>query len=800
MEGGWSNGEKAVERLCVGSASHVVETDSPHFRPLVPGRQSDRGPPLDRPLRAASIAGVARHLQQRNRSERAGDLAVSQRINRGNKTRKQTEASSQLGDAAASSNHRQWVRNKLSAARVIPVVEGRWNVASKRFDPTTQTPLLPCPGPGFRLKMESAKAAYLIGPQVARIFGALRLHRRGIAITTRRVSAMAPRCPGSSSTLAPFLYPSVFRLSAPRAPLSVRNGAASHARHSSTVNDLPESRLNPRPDDYSTPGFADKAELTLYAGRGGNGCISFLREAYMPDGPPNGGDGGVGGNIYIQAAHGETSLFKLARRRFIRAGRGKHGQGSAKSGSRGEDVVITVPVGTIVREIERQDPAAEEAANIKAWRAMQKEQRKQERIAEEERRRQQKLAAQELAERQAQQDDGSEIAEQADDGLEEELVEDYSRRAKRIEEYVEEDEEDADDGDPQRHKWLLYPGMSKTDMKSAAFPPLPTRHPYFKQPPAPIYHDLSRPTPTPILLAAGGVGGLGNPHFNSREHPRPLFATKGDEAVTMKIELELKLLADVGLVGLPNAGKSTLLRAITNSRTRVGNWAFTTLQPNVGTVVLDKNSGRPEFRTHRRYPGGPGQPDVVEAEPRTRFSVADIPGLIEGAHLDRGLGIAFLRHVERARVLAFVIDLAAGNAVRALDSLWREVGLYAQMRDEEEQGREIDARVDWDMDPEEDRPVDLAAAAWETEDKPAPVLQIAGKPWFVVATKADLPETQENFRELQAYVESITRGETPHPSGVDEAWTKKCATIPVSAINGQGVDRIVHWTVGLLDE
>ncbi|KAG8422638.1 GTPase of the mitochondrial inner membrane that associates with the large ribosomal subunit [Metarhizium acridum] len=138
-----------------------------------------------------------------------------------------------------------------------------------------------------------------------------------------------------------------------------------------TLNNLPESRLNPSPDDYASPNFADKAELTIYAGRGGNGCVSFLREAFLPDGPPNGGDGGAGGNIYIQAAHGETSLHKLARRRFIRAGRGKHGQGSAKGGSRGEDVIITVPVGTIVRELEREDPAGEEAMNIKAYRALQ---------------------------------------------------------------------------------------------------------------------------------------------------------------------------------------------------------------------------------------------------------------------------------------------------------------------------------------------------------------------------------------------------------------------------------------------
>ncbi|KAI1059248.1 hypothetical protein LB507_003772 [Fusarium sp. FIESC RH6] len=574
---------------------------------------------------------------------------------------------------------------------------------------------------------------------------------------------MAPRCPTVSSTFLPFLYPSVF-LS--RHTLS--GASALRRRYNSTINDLPESRLNPAPDDYASPSFSDKAFLTLYAGRGGNGCISFLREAYLAEGPPNGGDGGHGGNVYIQAAHGETSLHKLARKRFVRAGRGKHGQGSAKSGTRGDDIIITVPVGTVIRELEREDPAADEEMDLRLWNAQQKQKRREEHQA--------------AIERKRRQENDEEIYEEEEQELEEE-------------------EEDEENQDPERRKWLLYPGLSKTDVKNTVFPKLPKRTRLLKQPPPTINLDLSRPTPTPILLATGGIGGLGNPHFTSRAHPRPMFATKGEEAVTMKIELELKLLADVGLVGLPNAGKSTLLRAITNSRTRVGNWAFTTLQPNIGTVVLDKYSGRPTIRSYRRYPAQLGLPEEVETEPRTRFTIADIPGLIEGAHLDRGLGIAFLRHVERAGVLAFVIDLSAGDAVKALDSLWREVGLYAQMRDEEEADRAIDSNIDWDITSDLGGPMNYSPEPEvDQNSKPNQGLQIAGKPWFVVATKADLPETQDNFKELKKYLDGITKGEKPHPSGVEDAWTKDCAVIPVSAINGQGVDRIVHWTVGLLDE
>src|SRR5436190_11672803 len=178
------------------------------------------------------------------------------------------------------------------------------------------------------------------------------------------------------------------------------------------------------------------------------------------------------------------------------------------------------------------------------------------------------------------------------------------------------------------------------------------------QPRAPIHLDISVHMDQPMLLAAGALGGLGNPHFVSRTNGRPKFATKGEGGLKLDLELELKLLADVGLVGLPNAGKSTLLRSITNSRARVGNWAFTTLSPNIGTVVTDSHSGRPLVQS------------ASGRAPRSNFTIADIPGLIEGAHLDKGLGLGFLRHVERARILAFVIDLSAGDAVQVLKGLW----------------------------------------------------------------------------------------------------------------------------------
>ncbi|KAL2267480.1 hypothetical protein VTJ83DRAFT_4757 [Remersonia thermophila] len=559
----------------------------------------------------------------------------------------------------------------------------------------------------------------------------------------------------SPRVFLPFLYPSLFfQNGAPRTSAGALAGARRHRSTDAAPSEYPPSRLNPAPDDYAISSFADKARLTLYAGDGGHGCISFHREAYLPDGPPNGGDGGHGGSVYIQAVHGETSLHKLARRKVVRAGKGKSGRGSSRGGTRGDDVVIPVPVGTIVRELRRDDPEAEARFFLSARKRR------------------------------------SMLTDQPPDA-------------------------EPPDEDAERSRWILYPGASTTELKSIQLPPLPRRDRVLQQPKAPIHLDLSKPTPRPILLAAGGLGGLGNPHFVTKDNRKPMFATRGERAISLEIELELRLLADVGLVGLPNAGKSTLLRSITNSRTRVGNWAFTTLQPNIGTVVLDNNKGRPLLTSYRKVKGQHdpfSMEPVPEQERRTRFTVADIPGLIEGAHLDKGLGMAFLRHVERAGVLAFVVDLSAGNAVQALKALWLEVGLYAQMRDEEERARRRQAAVDWspsagtnlgrhgDIDPEDPTfwpsgvhsPEDLSVASTGG-------LHIAGKPWFVVATKGDLPDTAENFVELRDYLTAITHGEVPHPSGVEGAWTKECAAIPVSAIRGEGVDRVVHWAVGLLD-
>ena len=266
--------------------------------------------------------------------------------------------------------------------------------------------------------------------------------------------------------------------------------------------------------------FIDTARIVVRAGDGGRGCISFRREKFVPRGGPNGGDGGGGGSIYIETSRSYHTLIDQRYQQLYRAQRGQHGRGKEQHGAAGQDLIIKVPLGSVVRDA----------------------------------------------------DSGEILAD---------LV-----------------------GEGQR-----------------------------------------------ILVARGGKGGRGNARFATPTRRAPRFAEPGSRGEVRTILLELKLIADVGLVGLPNAGKSSLLAACSSARPKIAAYPFTTLTPNLG---------------------------VVDIPPFGGFVVADIPGLVAGAASGAGLGIRFLRHVERTRLLVYVVDVSeeGSDPSEALATVERELAAY----------------------------------------------------------------------------------------------------------------------------
>lgn len=265
----------------------------------------------------------------------------------------------------------------------------------------------------------------------------------------------------------------------------------------------------------------DTAAIHVKGGNGGNGCISFRREKYVPRGGPNGGDGGRGGNVILEAAEGLSTLLDLKYQPRQKAHDGQHGRGKLRHGKEADDRVVKVPVGTVVRSAEIEGALA-----------------------------------------------------------------DLKRHGERL------------------------------------------------------------------IVARGGVGGKGNARFKSSTFQSPRVAEKGEPGEERRVELEVKVIAEVGLVGYPNAGKSTLLAKVSDAKPKIANYPFTTLAPNLG---------------------------VVRIGAARNFVVADIPGLIEGAHTGAGLGHDFLRHIERTKLLIHVIDCAAvdgRNPVEDYEQLNEELELY----------------------------------------------------------------------------------------------------------------------------
>lgn len=499
--------------------------------------------------------------------------------------------------------------------------------------------------------------------------------------------------------------------------------------------------------EFTMAPFTDLRPITISSGNGGHGCISFLREKFIAHGPANGGSGGCGGSVYIQAVYGETSLHKLGRTGTIKAGSGSNGRGSNLGGRRGDDVVIQVPVGTVVREISRSDP--------------------------------------------------NDVDES----------------------------EDVGHGD--NEKWTHYPQAIEDNMRDPNFESAkyPTHHHKSASQllkhthPHRIYLDLDHPSPSPILLVPGSPGGLGNPHFVTPTMRRPKFATKGNKGAKMKLQLELKVLADVGLVGLPNAGKSSFLRAVSGRKARVGEWAFTTLTPNIGTVVMEDKD--------LPSPGAVPASAIGEEHLQPRFTIADIPGLIADAHMNKGLGHGFLRHVERARVLAFVLDLNRPDPVSDLEALWREVIAYEEGADNlegegmmAEMGGEYQGGEPQELNPElqeklsrqgeekskrtqeyaeKEKLVTYTGIAHFTQPR-AEEEEAAGetvrqrekmstKPWFVIANKADMAGTEDKFWALKKHLEAMS---------AQQENGKQIGLIPISALRTEGVDKALDWMKGML--
>ena len=338
--------------------------------------------------------------------------------------------------------------------------------------------------------------------------------------------------------------------------------------------------------------FIDKVRIHVKGGNGGAGCMSFRREAHVPKGGPDGGDGGHGGNVVVEADASLSSLIEYRVKHHFKAERGTHGKGSRMHGATGEDLVLKVPMGTVVHE--------------------------------------------------------------------------YFEESKEVGELI-----------------------------------------------ADLTHDGER-----VTVAEGGMGGRGNIHFVTPTRRAPAFAELGEPSQERWIELEMKLMADAALVGMPSAGKSSLIAKMSAARPKIADYPFTTLVPNLGVARSGDYS----------------------------FVVADIPGLIEGAHEGRGLGHEFLRHIERTALIVHVVDLTGDyegrDPLEDYDIINRELALYAD--------------------------------------------ELAARPRIVVANKIDVPGAEEVADRLAERVreDSIAAagGDEFAPSPVDPKLYR------ISALTGEGVD------------
>ncbi|GMM54368.1 putative GTPase [Maudiozyma humilis] len=367
--------------------------------------------------------------------------------------------------------------------------------------------------------------------------------------------------------------------------------------------------------NHTQGNFVDVRIIQCKSGNGGNGCISFLRDANRRVGPPDGGDGGDGGSVYVQAVEGMNSLSKL-KTRYV-AGDGQAGGARQLDGSRGKDILITVPKGTVVRWC--LDP--------KVVREM---------VEEDMGKSSQPALKDILSNRKLDVDCYGRSKEDTTPKYIQLFREQYPAGEGWL--FKDKTKEYHEDKDWFRKLNRNVANYDRSlDINEASKDKVP------------LYGiDLDEITEKPICLLEGGRGGLGNMHFLTSVIRNPRFAKIGRNHLESFFMFELKSIADLGLVGFPNAGKSTILNKISNATPRIGSWEFTTLRPTIGTIMR-----------------GSGQ---------ETFTVADIPGIIEGAHLDRGMGLEFLKHIERSKGWVFVLALDDADPLKQLQVLIKEVG------------------------------------------------------------------------------------------------------------------------------
>ena len=327
--------------------------------------------------------------------------------------------------------------------------------------------------------------------------------------------------------------------------------------------------------------FIDEVVIELNAGRGGNGCMAFRREKYIEMGGPYGGNGGSGGNIVFEVDEGLNTLIDLRYKKIYKAENGEHGEGKGCNGKNAPDLIIKVPIGTVITDVD---------TNL--------------------------------------------------------IIGDLTKKGDRI------------------------------------------------------------------IAAYGGRGGRGNMAFATRNNPAPAFCENGEPGEVKSVKVELKLLADVGLVGMPSVGKSTFISQVTAAKPKIAAYHFTTLTPNLG---------------------------VVKTKDNRSFVIADMPGLIEGASLGEGLGDKFLKHIERTRVIAHIIDMSAYEGRNPID--------------------------------------DYKIINKELENFNKKIME---KPQIVIANKMDMPSSEENLKKFREEV--------------------KCEVYPVSALTKEGLDEVLIHLADMLDK